>query len=398
MPNAPKFAPAYTGALVLTDGSVFLGQGFGAIGENIGEVCFNTAITGYQEILTDPSYCDQIITFTTPHIGNVGATIEDDEAVTSNAKSAALGLITKSEPTAPSNWRAQEDLPSWLEKRGIIGLSGIDTRAITHIIRENGMQHGAICHSPSGNFDIKEMQKKAKDWNGLEGADLATKVSSSQKYQYSQTAWHWPEGATQSDKAKFHIVVMDFGAKANILRDLVEIGARVTVVPGFAKFAEIAALAPDGIVLSNGPGDPSATGEYSVPVIKQLIAAKLPIFGICLGHQMLGLALGATTIKMKQGHHGANHPVQDLRTSKVEIVSMNHGFAIDRETLGDHIVETHVSLFDGSNCGIALKDAPVFSVQYHPEASPGPKDSFYLFEEFAIEVEKYKASENKVQL
>ena len=388
MPNALKFAPANTGALVLADGSVFLGQGFGAIGENIGEVCFNTAITGYQEILTDPSYCNQIIAFTMPHIGNVGANSQDDEAVCEIAKKAAIGLITKASPTLPSNWRAEEALPPWLEERGIIGLSGIDTRALTHIIRENGMQHGVIAYNPEGEFDFAAMRQKAKSWAGLEGADLAKEVSSDKGYGFDKPIWAWKGENSDPQNSKFHVVVMDFGVKGNILRDLVQIGARVSVVPASASFEEIIALAPDGVLLSNGPGDPAATGEYSVKTIKALIGANLPIFGICLGHQMLGLALGAKTIKMKQGHHGANHPVQDLRTSKVEIVSMNHGFAIDGKTLGDNVIETHVSLFDGSNCGIALKGAPVFSVQYHPEASPGPQDSFYLFEEFASLIEK----------
>lgn len=388
MPNALKFAPSNTGALVLADGSVFLGQGFGAIGENIGEVCFNTAITGYQEILTDPSYRDQIIAFTMPHIGNVGANAEDEEAVCDMAQKAAIGLITKGSPTLPSNWRAEETLPDWLSKRGIIGLSGIDTRALTHIIREKGMQHGVIAHNPNGKFDFDAMAKSAKEWAGLEGADLAKDVSSDKGYEFDKPVWDWHNQNNQSVDPKFHVVVMDFGVKGNILRDLVQIGARVSVVPASACFDEIMALSPDGILLSNGPGDPAATGEYSVKTIKALVDAKLPVFGICLGHQMLGLALGAKTVKMKQGHHGANHPVQDLRTSKVEIVSMNHGFAIDRKTLGENIIETHVSLFDGSNCGIALKGAPVFSVQYHPEASPGPQDSFYLFEEFASLIEK----------
>lgn len=388
MPNALKFAPANTGALVLADGSVFLGQGFGAIGENVGEVCFNTAITGYQEILTDPSYCNQIIAFTMPHIGNIGANILDDEAVCESAQKAAIGLITKSSPTLPSNWRAEDTLPNWLLKRGIIGLSGIDTRALTHIIREKGMQHGVIANNPNGEFDFAEMAQKAKNWAGLEGADLAKDVSSKDQYNFDKPIWAWNGETASAKNPKFHVVVMDFGVKGNILRDLVQIGARVSVVPASASFDEIMALAPDGVLLSNGPGDPAATGEYSVKTIKALVDAKLPIFGICLGHQMLGLALGAKTIKMKQGHHGANHPVQDLRTSKVEIVSMNHGFAIDRETLGENVIETHVSLFDGSNCGIALKAKPVFSVQYHPEASPGPQDSFYLFEEFASLIEE----------
>lgn len=378
MTSSPIFARSKTAALVLADGTTFIGEGYGAIGEKIGEVCFNTAITGYQEILTDPSYSNQIIAFTTPHIGNVGTNDLDDEAFSEPAIHAAIGCISKAYPTKPSNWRSELGFDDWLQKRGIIGLAGIDTRALTHIIREKGMQHGAIAHSAEGKFDLAQMKQKAANWSGLEGLDLAKDVSTLAAYDFGEL----------DEKAKYHVVVMDFGAKANIMRDLAKIGARATVVPAAASFDAIMALSPDGVMLSNGPGDPAKTGEYVAPVIKKLIAANIPIFGICLGHQMLGIALGGTTTKMKQGHHGANHPVQDLRTGKVEIVSMNHGFAVNRNSLPENVVETHVSLFDGSNCGLMCKSAKAFSVQYHPEASPGPKDSFYLFEEFANLMQK----------
>lgn len=388
MINAPLFARPKTGALVLADGTVFLGEGFGATGTKTGEVCFNTAITGYQEILTDPSYSNQIIMFTAPHIGNVGVNNEDEEAVAKNAYSAAIGCITKALPTEPSNWRATESLDTWLNKRGIIGLSGIDTRALTHIIREKGMQHATIAYNKDGNFNIEEIKQSAKSWAGLEGLDLAKSVTTSENYDFNESIWVWPEGVSDTKSPKYNVVVMDFGAKANILRDLGAIGAKVKVVPANTSGDDIIAMKPDGVMLSNGPGDPAATGAYSVDAIKAIIKAEIPVFGICLGHQMLGLALGAKTIKMKQGHHGANHPVKDLRTNKVEIVSMNHGFAIDAKTLPENVVETHVSLFDGTNCGIALKGKKVYSVQYHPEASPGPQDSFYLFEEFAKMMDK----------
>ncbi len=392
MTNQPKFAPKKTGVLVLADGTAFYGQGFGAIGENIGEVCFNTAITGYQEILTDPSYNNQIIAFTAPHIGNVGTNDEDEEANSTPAKSGAIGMICRALPTVPSNWRSTLDLPNWLQKRGIVGLAGIDTRAITHLIREKGMQHGAIAHSPDGKFDIAALAQKAKEWSGLEGLDLAKKVSTDKEYDFAESAWHWNEGVKDLANPKYHVVLMDFGAKANILRDLGEIGAKVSVVSADASFDDIMALKPDGVMLSNGPGDPAATGEYAVVTIKKLVDAGVPIFGICLGHQMLGLALGGKTIKMKQGHHGANHPVKDLQSGKVEIVSMNHGFAVDGDSLPENVVATHVSLFDGSNCGISTIGGKVFSVQYHPEASPGPKDSFYLFKQFAKNMDLHKAN------
>jgi carbamoyl-phosphate synthase small subunit len=371
-----------TGALVLANGEVFYGQGCGAVGDAIGEVCFNTAMTGYQEILTDPSYTDQIICFTFPHIGNTGTNSEDEEASTERAQDAARGAILKAPITPASNWRAESDLGDWLEKRGIIGLSGVDTRALTAFIRDNGMPNGVIAHAPDGNFDIDALAAKARGWNGLVGADLAKNVATEESFDWKEARWVWPEGYEDKDGIK-SVVVIDYGVKRNILRNLVTTGLKVTVVPSKTSAEDILALNPDGVVLSNGPGDPAATGEYAIPIIQEIIAADKPILGICLGHQMLALALGAKTVKMEQGHHGANHPVKDHTTNKVEIVSMNHGFAVDQASLPETVEETHVSLFDGSNCGIRLKGKPVFSVQHHPEASPGPQDSFYLFERFA---------------
>ena len=380
-----------TGILVLSDGTVFEGQGFGATGAVAGEVCFNTAMTGYQEILTDPSYAGQIITFTFPHVGNVGVNPEDIEIISDAASTAARGAIVRAPVTTPSNYRAQIDLPGWMKRRGIIGLSGIDTRALTARIREQGMPHGVIAHDPSGNFNVSKLQQQAADWRGLEGADLAREVTTAKTYPVDQTTWQWGTGYGKHDDADApHVVVMDFGVKRNILRLLATERCRVTVVPAQASYEDILELSPDGVVLSNGPGDPAATGEYAVPVIRQLIEHKIPLLGICLGHQMLALAAGASTKKMLQGHHGANHPVKDHTTGKVEIVSMNHGFTVDETTLPDNVEQTHTSLFDGSNSGIALKDAPAFSVQHHPEASPGPQDSFYLFQRFVELVSKAK--------
>lgn len=371
-----------TGALVLANGEVFYGQGCGAAGAAVGEVCFNTAMTGYQEILTDPSYTDQIICFTFPHIGNTGTNTEDEEASTLRAQDAARGAIFKAPITPASNWRSETELGDWLEQRGIVGLSGVDTRALTAFIRDNGMPNGVIAHAPDGKFDIDALAAKARGWNGLVGADLAKDVATVDSFDWKEARWVWPEGYQDKDGIK-SVVVIDYGVKRNILRNLVTAGMKVTVVPPTTPAQDILALNPDGVVLSNGPGDPAATGEYAIPVIQEIIAADKPILGICLGHQMLALALGAKTVKMEQGHHGANHPVKDHTTNKVEIVSMNHGFAVDQDSLPDTVEETHVSLFDGSNCGIRLKGKPVFSVQHHPEASPGPQDSFYLFERFA---------------
>jgi carbamoyl-phosphate synthase small subunit len=381
--TAPSFARRPTGALVLADGAVFLGRGCGAQGRAVAEVCFNTAMTGYQEILTDPSYAGQIVAFTAPHVGNVGANPADEEDASPAAKVAARGAVMRADVTEPSNWRATDPFDAWLKARGIVGLSGVDTRALTRRIREQGMPHGVIVHDPEGDFDFPALAAQAASWTGLEGLDLAKDVTGAAPARFEETRWTWPVGAEALAAARYHVVVLDYGVKENILRCLGSIGARVTVLPANATAADVVALAPDGVLVSNGPGDPAATGEYAVDTIQGVIGAGLPLFGICLGHQMLGLALGARTLKMPQGHHGANHPVQDKATGKVEIVSMNHGFAIDADSLPKGVTETHVSLFDGSNCGIALEGKPVFSVQYHPEASPGPQDSLYLFERFA---------------
>ena len=378
-----KLMSGATGVLALADGTILQGIGVGAVGDAIGEVCFNTAMTGYQEILTDPSYMAQIIAFTFPHIGNVGVNAEDIEEFGQGAATAARGAIFRDVPTAPANWRASESLSHWMTKRGVVGLAGVDTRALTRIIREKGMPHGVIAHSPDGTFDLEALVAKAKAWSGLVGLDLAKDASCTQAFDFAEGLWAWPEGYAKAGKPKYQVVVIDYGVKRNILRALTGIGAHVTVVPAATTAAEILARNPDGIMLSNGPGDPAATGIYSVPQIKTLVASGKPVFGICLGHQMLALALGAKTTKMDQGHHGANHPVKDLTTGKVEIVSMNHGFTVDRASLPQGVEETHVSLFDGSNAGISLTGKPVFSVQHHPEASPGPIDSLYLFQRFA---------------
>ena len=382
------FSPkkSITAILVLASGDVFHGQGIGHVGHAVGEVCFNTAMTGYQEILTDPSYAAQIICFTFPHIGNTGTNIEDEEATTSRAQIAARGAIFKSSVTPASSWRSDAELGDWLAARKIIGLSGIDTRALTAYIRDNGMPNGVIAHDPAGKFDIAALKQQAKNWEGLVGSDLAKHVAAQDGFDWTQARWQWPNGYTDSQSgvaAPRKVVLIDYGVKRNILRNLISSGLAVSVVPAAASAKDILAMKPDGVVLSNGPGDPEATGAYAIPVIQELIAANMPILGICLGHQMLALALGAKTIKMEQGHHGANHPVMDHTTDKVEIVSMNHGFAVDQDSLPDTVEQTHVSLFDGTNCGIRVKGKPVFSVQHHPEASPGPQDSFYLFERFA---------------
>jgi carbamoyl-phosphate synthase small subunit len=371
-----------TARLVLDDGTVIAGRGLGATGTAVGEVCFNTAITGYQEILTDPSYAGQIITFTFPHIGNVGANPEDTETSNLASRSGVRGCVLRADITAPSNYRAAENLDAWLKARGIIAITGVDTRALTACIRERGMPNGVIAHDASGNFNIDELKAQAKAWHGLLGLDLVPEVTSGQSYSWDEQRWVWDKGYTRNEKPEFHVVAVDYGLKRNILRCLASAGCKVTVVPAKEKAEDILARKPDGIFLSNGPGDPAATGEYAVPEIKKLVDSGKPVFGICLGHQMLGLALGAVTKKMHQGHHGANHPVKDFTTNKVEIVSMNHGFAVDRGSLPKGVVETHVSLFDGSNCGLALEGRPVFSVQHHPEASPGPQDSHYLFTRF----------------
>ena len=379
-----QLLPGATGVLALANGVVLQGTGVGAVGAAVGEVCFNTAMTGYQEILTDPSYMAQIVTFTFPHVGNVGANLEDVEQMSGAAETAARGAIFRDTPTAPANWRAQTDLDGWLKRRGVIGLAGVDTRALTRSIRESGMPHGVIAHDPEGRFDIDALVAQARAWSGLEGLDLAKDASCRQTFVWNEGLWTWPAGyAEPAETPAYRVVVMDFGVKRNILRALSSIGAHVTVVPADTGAEAILALNPDGVLLSNGPGDPAATAVYAGPEIRKLVDSGKPVFGICLGHQMMAIALGARTMKMEQGHHGANHPVKDLTTGKVEIVSMNHGFTVDRDSLPDGVAETHVSLFDGTNAGIALNGRPVFSVQHHPEASPGPTDSLYLFRRFA---------------
>ena len=375
--------PKATALLVLADGTVLEGFGLGAEGQAVGEVCFNTAMTGYEEILTDPSYAGQIITFTFPHIGNVGTNEEDVESLNMAARPGACGVILRADITSPSNYRATRALDEWLKARGIVGLAGIDTRALTALIREKGMPNAVITHSAEGKFDLPALKKQAAEWPGLVGMDLVPMVTSAQRFSWDETEWAWGKGYGRQDKPEFHVVAVDYGIKRNILRLLASAGCKVTVVPATTTAGEIMALKPDGVFLSNGPGDPAETGKYAVPVIKSLVDSGTPTFGICLGHQMLGIALGGTTMKMHQGHHGANHPVKDMTTGKVEITSMNHGFALDKDSLPKGVEQTHVSLFDGSNCGIALKGKPVFSVQYHPEASPGPRDSHYLFTRFA---------------
>jgi carbamoyl-phosphate synthase small subunit len=374
-----------TGVLVLADGTVIWGRGFGAVGASVGEVCFNTAMTGYQEVMTDPSYAAQIVTFTFPHIGNVGANGEDVESKVEGA----VGCVVREDVTEPSNFRSVERFGEWLARNGKIGLSGIDTRALTRRIRNSGAPNAVIAHAPDGVFDIPALTERAKGWPGLEGMDLAVRVTREVQEGWDGGYWTLGKGYGRAAfDAKPHVVAIDYGAKDNIFRNLVKAGARVTVVPAKASFDEVMALAPDGVFLSNGPGDPAATGEYAVPVIKALLDADMPIFGICLGHQLLALAAGAKTIKMHQGHRGANHPVQRVgegwgaTTGLVEITSMNHGFTVDVDTLPENVEQTHVSLFDGTNCGIAIKGKRAFAVQYHPEASPGPQDSFYLFEKF----------------
>jgi len=379
--------PRATALLVLADGTVLEGFGIGAEGVSPGEVCFNTAMTGYQEILTDPSYTGQIVTFTFPHIGNVGVNDEDIETLNMAAASGVRGVVVHAAITEPSNFRASRHFDAWLKARGIVGISGIDTRALTALIRDKGMPNAVIAHNPAGTFDIPALKKQAAAMPSMEGLDLVPGVTSAQRSVWDETSWKLGEGYGRQSAPTKHVVAIDFGVKRNILRLLADRGCKVTVVPATTTADEILALKPDGVFLSNGPGDPAATGEYSVPVIKKLIAENVPTFGICLGHQMLALAVGAQTAKMHQGHHGANHPVKDFTTGKVEIVSMNHGFAVDRDTLPKNAVETHVSLFDGSNCGLALKDKPAFSVQHHPEASPGPQDSHYLFDRFVTMME-----------
>jgi carbamoyl-phosphate synthase small subunit len=382
--NTPAQPKEATGVLVLADGTAIWGKGFGHVGEAVGEVCFNTAMTGYQEVMTDPSYAGQIVTFTFPHIGNVGANFEDVESQVEGA----VGCVVRQSVTPSSNFRAEQEFGDWLAAKGRIGLSGVDTRALTRRIRMAGAPNAVIAHDPKGRFDLAKLVKRAREWPGLEGMDLAARVSREKQEDWDGGHWELGKGYGRAEwgqkdgKGKPHVVAIDYGSKDNIFRNLAKAGARVTVVPAKTSLADIEALKPDGVFLSNGPGDPAATGEYAVPVIKALLERDVPVFGICLGHQMLGIAAGATTAKMHQGHRGANHPVKRLEDGVVEITSMNHGFAVDNASLPEGVEETHVSLFDGSNCGISIRGKRAFGVQYHPEASPGPQDSFYLFEKF----------------
>jgi carbamoyl-phosphate synthase small subunit len=373
-----------TAVLVLADGTVLWGRGLGAVGASVGEVCFNTSMTGYQEILTDPSYAGQIITFTFPHIGNTGANAEDIETVTP----AARGLVLRADITDPSNWRATRHLDDWLKSYDLIGISGIDTRRLTRRIRDGGAPTGVVAHSPDGIFDLEALVAQARQWPGLEGMDLAKDVSCRQTYGWDEGMWTLGQGYAKQENPRHHVVAIDFGAKRNILRCLAGTGAKVTVVPANSTVEDVMRHKPDGVFLSNGPGDPAATGKYAVPTIRGLMDTGVPMFGICLGHQLMALALGAETEKMPRGHRGANHPVKDLATGKVEITSQNHGFVVKQESLPDTVEVTHVSLFDGSNEGLKVKNKPIFSVQYHPEASPGPEDSHYLFHRFVDLIDK----------
>ncbi len=380
---APRWA---TAALVLGDGSVFWGKGVGAPKAAVGEVCFNTSMTGYQEIITDPSYAGQIITFTFPHVGNVGTNVEDIESVNPVAR----GVVLRGDITEPANWRASRPLDDWLRNRNLPGICGIDTRAVTRRVRDGGAPNGVVAHHPDGKFDIPELVKMANDWPGLEGMDLAIEVTTKQSYGWDETTWTLGKGYGRLDKPRYHVVAVDYGAKRNILRCLANTGCKVTVVPANATADDIMRHKPDGVFLSNGPGDPAATAHYSVPAVQAVLDRKVPLFGICLGHQILALTLGGKTKKMDRGHRGANQPVKDLTTGKVEITSQNHGFCVMPESLPKNVEVTHVSLFDGSNEGIRCTDRPAFSVQYHPEASPGPTDSHYLFDRFVEMIDKSK--------
>ncbi|PCI56934.1 MAG: carbamoyl phosphate synthase small subunit [Alphaproteobacteria bacterium] len=383
-----KRPPNATAVVILSDGTLFWGHGIGAENKSIGEICFNTSMTGYQEIMTDPSYAGQIITFTFPHIGNVGTNSEDIETITP----AARGLIIREDITSPSNWRSNKNFDAWLKDHNLVGISGIDTRALTRRIRDLGAPNGIIAHSQDGKFDLDALYEEAKNWHGLEGADLAKDVSCTQSYTWDEALWSAEGGYARQENSTHKVVAVDFGAKRNILRCLAAAGCDVTVVPANATAEEILAHKPDGVFLSNGPGDPAATGEYAVPMVQDLLEKNIPIFGICLGHQILALALGCKTEKMHLGHRGANQPVQDIKTGRVEITSQNHGFVVVADTLPENVSQSHISLFDGSNEGITVEGKPVFSVQYHPEASPGPQDSHYLFDRFMDNIKTAKAA------
>ncbi|HUC60900.1 MAG TPA: glutamine-hydrolyzing carbamoyl-phosphate synthase small subunit [Alphaproteobacteria bacterium] len=383
-PAVTRQAPGATAVLVLSDGSVAWGRGIGAHGKAVGEICFNTSMTGYQEILTDPSYAGQIITFTFPHVGNVGTNAEDIETATP----AARGLILRDDVTEPSNWRAAQPLSAWLASHDLVGACAVDTRRLTRRLRDGGAANGVLCHAPDGRFDLAELAAEAAAWPGLEGMDLAKDVTCRQTYSWDETRWALGRGYGRQTTPRRHVVAIDYGAKRNILRCLASAGCRVTVVPATASADDVLRHKPDGVFLSNGPGDPAATGEYAVPTIRKLIELGMPTFGICLGHQMMALAVGARTEKMHHGHRGANHPVKDFETGKVEITSQNHGFVVVEDSLPKNAEVTHKSLFDGSVEGFKLTDKPAFAVQYHPEASPGPQDSHYLFERFVKMMDK----------